>query len=131
MAADIVHSGHIRLIQTAAKYGEVLVGLLTDEAIEEYKRVPVLPFKERKTIVENLRGVGKVMPQKTFDYVPNLRKVKPDYVVHADDWRRGVQKSMRERVLGVLKEWGGRLIEPPYTKGISSSLIIRKIQERR
>ena len=128
MAADILHHGHIRLIKTAQKYGEVTLGLLTDEAIAEYKRVPVMKFAERKAVIECIQGVTKVVPQKSFDYIPNLKKIKPAYVVHGDDWKSGVQSEMRRRVIEVLKGWGGRLIEPRYTKGISSTELIRRIR---
>ncbi|MBO8132056.1 MAG: phosphoenolpyruvate mutase [Candidatus Marinimicrobia bacterium] len=129
MSADIIHHGHINVIKKAHELGEVIVGLLTDTAIASYKRVPFLTFEQRKRIVENIKGVSKVVPQETLDYVPNLRKYKPDYVVHGDDWRTGVQRKVRKRVTEVLKEWGGQLIEVPYTKGVSSSYIKSKILE--
>jgi len=124
MSADLIHHGHINIITTAKKLGKVVVGLLTDEAIASYKRVPLLTFDQRKQVIENLDGVYKVIPQKTLDYVENLRSIKPDFVVHGDDWKTGIQKETRERVIEVLKEWGGELIEPEYTVGISSSELI-------
>ena len=124
MSADFIHHGHINIISTARKLGKVVVGLLTDEAIASYKRVPILTFEQRKQIIENLAGVDKVIPQKTLDYVENLKKVKPDFVVHGDDWKTGVQRETRERVIRVLKEWGGKLVEPRYTSGISSTQLI-------
>ncbi len=127
MSADIVHPGHINLIKVAQQYGEVVIGLLTDAAIASYKRTPCLNFEQRKIVIENIKGVARVIPQETLDYVVNLRKIKPRYVVHADDWREGVQKETRRRVVEALKEWGGELVEPPYTVGISSTEIIRKL----
>ena len=115
MSADLIHPGHINIIDIAGTYGEVTVGLLTDEAIASYKRLPCLPFEHRKKIIENLKGVSHVIAQDTLDYVPNLQKLKPDYVVHGDDWREGPQKQTRARVIDALKEWGGELIEPKYT----------------
>jgi len=129
MSADIVHHGHINILEKASKLGDVTVGLLTDEAIASYKRVPYLSFKQRKKIVENLSGVKKVIPQKTLDYVANLKKVKPDYVVHGTDWRTGVQRETRQRVVDVLKKWGGKLVEPEYTRGISSTKLINQVAE--
>ena len=70
------------------------------------------------------------MPQETLDYVPNLKKLKPDFVVHGDDWKKGVQKETRKRVIHVLKEWGGKLVEPKYTEGISSTQLIKAITEK-
>lgn len=107
MSADIVHNGHLHLLKEAAKLGEVTVGLLTDSAIASYKRMPFMTFEERKTVVENLKQVARVIPQETLDYVPNLERERPDFVVHGDDWREGVQKNTRERVIQSLANWGG------------------------
>jgi cytidyltransferase-like protein len=121
MSADLVHPGHLNILNEAAKYGEVIVGLLTDAAIASYKRIPFMEFEQRKTVIENIKAVSRVVPQKTLDYVPNLREIKPDFVVHGDDWKEGVQRATRQRVIDVLAEWGGELVEVPYTKGISST----------
>tara|TARA_B100000035_G_C21017010_1_gene562404 strand:- start:172 stop:1476 length:1305 start_codon:yes stop_codon:yes gene_type:complete len=129
LAVDIVHEGHINILKKASSYGEVIVGLLTDEAIASYKNIPHLDYKRRKIIIQNIRYVKKVIPQNTLDYVPNLNLIKPDYVVHGDDWKKGVQKKTRERVIKTLKKWSGKLIEPRYTKNISSTIIKNKILE--
>ena len=129
LAVDIVHEGHINILKKANSYGEVIVGLLTDEAIASYKNIPHLDYKRRKIIIQNIRYVKKVIPQNTLDYVPNLNLIKPDFVVHGDDWKKGVQKKTRERVIKVLKKWSGKLIEPKYTKNISSTIIKNKIME--
>ena len=129
MSADLIHSGHVNILKVGASKGDVIVGLLTDEAIASYKRVPLMSYEERKSVIENIKGVIKVIPQDTLDYVPNLRKIKPDYVVHGTDWRTGVQQQTRQKVIEALKEWGGELIEPEYTKGISSTLLIDKVKE--
>ena len=121
MSADLVHPGHLNIINEAKKYGEVIIGLLTDKAIASYKRLPFLSYEQRKIIMQNIKGVIQVIPQETLDYVPNLKKLKPDYVVHGDDWCTGIQRETRERVIQTLNEWGGKLIEVPYTKGISST----------
>ena len=129
MAADIIHEGHINLLKKANQYGEVIVGLLTDKAISSYKGVPYLDFKRRRIIIQNIKYVKKIIPQETLDYVSNLNKIKPNYVVHGDDWKKGVQKKTRNRVIKTLKKWSGKLIEPAYTKNISSSIIKEKILE--
>ena len=129
LSADILHEGHINILKIANSYGDVVVGLLTDEAIASYKNVPYLNFKQRKVVLENMKYVNKVIPQKTLDYVDNLNFIKPDYVIHGDDWKNGVQKTTRDRVLKTLKKWSGKLIEPKYTKNISSTLIKNKISE--
>lgn len=129
MSADLIHPGHINIIDTAKKYGNVIVGLLTDSAIASYKRLPSLPFEHRKQIIENVKGVTKVIPQETLDYVPNLEKIKPDFVVHGDDWKTGPQKETRNRVIDALKRWGGELIEPKYTEGLSSTALNKAVKE--
>ena len=129
LSADILHKGHINILKTASAYGDVIVGLLTDEAIASYKNIPYLDFKQRRIILENMRYVKRVIPQKTLDYVDNLNLIKPDYVVHGDDWKSGIQKKTRDRVVKILKKWSGKLIEPRYTKNISSTLIKKKISE--
>lgn len=129
MSADLVHPGHLNVLRTAAKYGEVTVGLLTDAAIASYKRIPFMDFDQRKQVVESIKAVTHVVAQETLDYVPNLRRLRPDYVVHGDDWREGVQRETRQRVLDVLSEWGGQLIEVPYTRGISSTKLHMALRE--
>ena len=130
MSADLIHHGHLNIINQGKKLGKIIVGLLTDEAISSYKRVPLIPFEKRKMIVENLKNVYKVIPQTTLDYESNLKKIKPDYVVHGDDWKEGVQKNVRENVIKTLSEWGGELVEPKYTEGVSSTNLIDAVRER-
>jgi phosphoenolpyruvate phosphomutase len=128
MSADLIHQGHLNIIVEGRKLGKVIIGLLTDEAIASYKRLPLIAFNERKLIVENMKGVEKVVPQSTLDYVPNLKEIKPDFVVHGDDWKSGVQKEVRKRVLKTIAEWGGELVEPKYTEGISSTDLIEAVK---
>ena len=130
MSADLIHKGHLNIIRTGSELGQVIVGLLTDEAIASYKRLPLIAFEERKMIVENLKGVREVIPQNTLDYTDNLKKIKPDYVVHGDDWKNGVQKKVRDKVINVLSKWGGELIEPKYTEGVSSTDLITAVKSR-
>lgn len=127
LSADILHEGHINILKIANKYGEVIVGLLTDQAIASYKKIPHLSYKQREIVLQNIKYVTKVIPQKTLDYRPNLKALKPNYVVHGDDWKIGIQKQVRLNVITTLKKWGGKLIEPKYTKNISSSLIKKNI----
>lgn len=127
MSADILHEGHINIINTARKYGEVIVGLLTDKAISSYKNIPTLNYKQREVVLKNVKFVKKVIPQNTLDYRPNLKILKPDYVIHGDDWKIGPQKKTRKQVIATLKKWGGKLVEPKYTENISSTNIKSKI----
>ncbi len=130
MSADILHKGHLLLLQRAAELGRVVVGLLTDEAISSYKQPPLLTFAERLDAVISLANVGEVIPQYSLDYTENLRKVRPDFVVHGDDWIDGAQKESRTAVIKVLSEWGGLLKELPYTKGISSAELRERLLSR-
>lgn len=123
MSADILHIGHLNIIEEARKYGELTVGILTDKAISSYKRLPHLNYEIRSKTVANIKGVEKVIPQETLDYTENLMKLKPDFVIHGDDWKTGIQSKVREKVISVLNEWDGELIEIPYTSGISSTMI--------
>ncbi|MBR6690029.1 MAG: phosphoenolpyruvate mutase [Bacilli bacterium] len=119
MSADVIHKGHINVIEEGAKYGDVIIGLLTDEAIATYKRVPLLDYESRKQIFENIKNVTEVVKQETLEYTDNLKKIKPDYVVHGDDWQKGIQSLVRQNVIETLKEWDGELIEVPYTKDVN------------
>ncbi len=123
---DLLHEGHINLLKKASKYGQVVVGLLTDRAIASYKRLPHFTYQKRKYILENLKYVSKVVPQETLDYSSNLIKIKPDYVIHGDDWKYGIQKKTRNNVIKTLKKWGGKLIEVKYSKNISEEKIERQ-----
>ncbi len=127
MSADIVHPGHINILEHARQLGQVTIGLLTDEAIASYKRAPLMSYAEREAVVAVLKGVTNVVPQSTLDYRPNLERLKPDYVVHGDDWKEGVQAKTRQQVIDVLETWGGELVEVPYTEGISSTRVHQAI----
>ena len=123
LAVDLIHRGHLNILNIAKKYGKVTVGLLTDRAISSYKKPPILDFKERLNIAKNLKAVDNVIPQESLDYTKNLKLLKPHFVVHGDDWKKGIQKNIRKKVIDTLKMWNGKLIEPKYTAGISSSKI--------
>ena len=130
MAVDILHQGHINIIKVSSQYGRVMVGLFTDEAVASYKRVPYMPYEQRKIVIENIKGVDEVVPQLTRDYEENLRKYKPDYMVHGTDWREGPLADVRAKAIKILAEWGGEIIEPEYTQGVSSTMIQKLIKER-
>lgn len=129
MSADLVHPGHMNILKEAAQLGDVTVGLLTDEAIASYKRLPYMQYEQRKVVIENIKGVVKVIPQSTLDYRPNLEELKPDIVVHGDDWKDGVQKQTRDQVVATLAQWGGELVEIAYTKGISSTQLNEAVKD--
>jgi len=120
LAVDLIHPGHLKIINEAKKYGEVVVGLFTDKAIASYKKLPYMTYENRKIVIENIQGISKVIPQETLDYSANLRALKPKYVIHGDDWKEGIQKNTRQKVIEVLSTWGGMLIEIPYSVEFSN-----------
>lgn len=123
MSADILHIGHLNIINHAASLGKLTVGVLTDKAIASYKRLPTLNYETRSKTIESIKGVYKVIPQNTLDYTENLELIKPNIVVHGDDWKSGVQSGVRQKVIDTISKWDGKLIEPSYTEGISSTMI--------
>lgn len=114
-STDILHSGHIAIIRRAAELGELTVGVLTDEVIATYKRYPLIPLAERIGLFESLSGVKRVVVQKTLSYRGVVEELRPDIIVHGDDWRTGVQSGVRAEVLELLAAYGGELVEWPYT----------------
>ena len=129
MSADLVHPGHMNILKEASGLGDVTVGLLTDKAIASYKRLPYMTYEQRKVVIENIKGVVGVIPQDTLDYRPNLESLKPDIVVHGDDWKEGIQSKTREQVIKTLAKWNGKLVEVGYTEGISSTQLNNSLRE--
>ncbi len=127
LAIDIMHSAHINILKKAKKFGQVIVGLLTDKAISEYKQLPLLNYDERYKILESVRYIDKIVKQDSWDYTVNIKKYRPSFFVHGDDWKSGIQKNHRKKVINCLKKNKGRLIEVPFTKNISSSQIKNEI----
>ncbi|MBR4080575.1 MAG: phosphoenolpyruvate mutase [Clostridia bacterium] len=115
-STDILHNGHLNILKRAAALGEVTVGILTDEVVASYKHYPLLPLEERVAMFESLKGVRRVVVQESLDYTDVLRKLRPDVVVHGDDWLVGYQANIRQKVIETLAEWGGELVEFPYTQ---------------
>lgn len=128
MIADIMHPGLINIINEGAKYGDVIIGLFTDKAIATHKRLPYLTYEQRETVVRSINGVSDVVPQDDWSYVPNLVKYKPDYIIHGDDWLEGPDKYIRDEVFKVMESLGGKVIEIPYTKGITSSGLAEELE---
>ncbi len=129
MSIDILHHGHINILEKASEFGKVIVGLLSDKAISTGKRMPLLTFEQRKKIVANLKNVSEIVIQDEWDYSKNLIKYKPDYMIHGDDWLSGPLAPFRELAIKALNTYGGKLIEIPYTKGISSTKLIENFKE--
>lgn len=128
-AADLLHGGHINIIKKAARLGRVIVGVLTDEAVASYKRFPMVPFSERANLLKNLVDVYRVIPQHELSYEKNLDALKPDYVVHGDDWQDGVQKPVRDEVVACLARYGGTLVEFPYDEDEKYKILEQRARE--
>ncbi|MSS63854.1 phosphoenolpyruvate mutase [Velocimicrobium porci] len=112
---DVIHEGHLNIIEQAKQYGEVIAGVLSDQAMIKYNRFPIVSFEERKRMLEEIPGISEVVVQKEVMYEETLKKLKPDYVIHGDNWKSGPMEVIRNNVIETLKEWGGELIEIPYT----------------
>ena len=129
MSADIIHPGHLNILSKASEYGDVIVGLLSDKAISSYKRLPYMNYEYREKVVSSIKYVNKTVRQDSLSYKSNLEKIRPDFVIHGDDWKHGVQKKIRQEVIETLKPWKGELIEIEYTKGINSTILNKKLKE--
>jgi len=130
LSGDILHHGHINLINQAKKLGRLTIGLLTDKAVLEKKRLPMLSWAQRKKVIMSINGVEKIVSQKEWDYSPNLLKYKPDYFVHGDDWKNenSYDHNLRLKVLKTLKQINCKLVEIPHTKDVTSSLLYNKLK---
>ena len=127
LAVDLLHSAHINILKTAKKYGTVVVGLMTDKAISEYKKVPILDYKERFEILSGIKFIDRIVEQNNWDYSENIKRYKPNYFIHGDDWKIGIQKNQRDKVIRTLKRYKGKLIEVAFDNNISSTDIKNKI----
>ena len=126
LTVDTLHHGHINLIKNGLKYGKIIIGLISDKAIAKNKRLPLLNFNQRKIIIENISGVSRIVTQFDWDYSINLKKYKPEFMIHGDDWLQGSQINLRKKATKALDSYGGKLIEVPYTKNISSTALAEK-----
>ena len=113
-SSDILHGGHVAILRKAARFGRLILGVLSDEAVSSYKRFPLVPAVERKKLFASIAGVWKVVDQNTLSYRENIEALRPDIVVHGDDWATGFQKPVRDEVVSLLAAYGGRLVEYPY-----------------
>ena len=129
MSTDIIHSGHIAIINNAKKLGKLIIGVLTDEAVSSYKKYPLVPYEERKALYENIQGIFKVVEQRTLSYRENLEKYKPDFVVHGDNWIEGYQRPIRDEVIQILETYGGKLVEFPYSSDVKYKEIDDRFRE--
>lgn len=123
MGADIIHEAHLNIIKKAKQYGDVIIGLFSDKAISEYKRLPLISYDQRYAMMDKIKGITMIVKQDSWNYSKNLKKIKPDYLIHGDDWKTGIQKEMRKKVIKIMSSWGGKVIEVPYSKNISNQTV--------
>ena len=111
-------------LEVAKKYGKVTAGLMTDaEILTKKKKKPVVKFKHRKKLLSYISVINKIIPVTSINFVKYAKKYKFDYWVHGDDWKKGVQAKERLKLIKTMKKWNGKVIDVPYTKGISSSIL--------
>jgi phosphoenolpyruvate phosphomutase len=123
MGADIIHEAHLNIIKRAKHYGDIIIGLFSDKAISEYKRLPLISYEQRYSMMEKIKGIMMIVKQDSWDYSENLKKIKPDYLIHGDDWKNSIQKEMRKKVIKIMSSWNGKVIEVPYSRNISKQTI--------
>lgn len=127
---DVIHDGHLNIIEQAHKYGKVIVGALSDPALIRYNRFPTKSLEERIQLYRELDGVDDVIVQDSIMYDDVIKKLKPDYVVHGDNWKEGSEAAIRDNVIKCLGEYGGKLIEVGYTFNSKVSKIDRQLKEK-
>jgi phosphoenolpyruvate phosphomutase len=130
MTTEIVHHVHVEIIEKAAKLGELTIGVYSDKVLLRLNRAPFLTQENRMSIFAHLKGVKHVVLQDELDYEKNLRLLRPDYVIHGDNWKSNHLKLVREGVIQVLSEWGGELVEFPYTTGIEIDKICENVSRQ-
>ncbi len=128
MSADFLHHGHINLLQKAKKYGNIIIGLMTDAGIKSYKKKsPYFTYKLRKKVLKEIKCIKKIIPLNGLEYAKTARKYQLDYFVHGDDWKKGPQSKERDILIKTMKKWNGRVLEFKYTPNVSSSKIKKKL----
>ena len=124
ICADMFHHGHINIIEKASKFGDITIGLMTDKGIRSYKKkLPLISYNNRKKIFKHIPLIKKIIPMPGIQYTKYAKKYKFDFFIHGDDWKTGPQSKQRKLLIPLMKKWNGKVIDIPYTKGISSSKI--------
>lgn len=127
---DIIHEGHLNILREAKKYGDVTVGILSDAAMIKYNRFPTITIEERKKIVEDTGLASSVIIQNEIMYDRIIEELRPDYIIHGDNWRKGPENAIRQNVLDNLGRYGGELVEVGYTYNENVKKIDDNIREK-
>ena len=128
---DFIHDGHLNIIREARKYGEVIVGVLSDKAMIKFNKFPTISFEERLSLVKDIKGVSSVVVQEDVMYDKVVEEIKPDYVIHGDNWCSGPMKAIRDNVVSLMKKYGGEVIDVPYTRNEKVILMDAKNELKR
>ena len=127
MCLDPIHHGHINIINEAKKYGNVVIGLMTDKAMISYKRKPLINFEGRLMVANELKSVSFVLPIDGINYASIASEYKFEFFLHGDDWKNNIQSGSRKELILEMDKWGGVVIDIPYTKDVSSTSILENL----
>ena len=127
---DMIHDGHLNIIREARKYGEVIIGVLSDEAMVRFNRFPGISFQERCRMIQELDGISQVVVQKDIMYDNIIHELRPAYVILGDNWKEGPMKAIRDNVVKLLASYGGELIDIPYTYSENVRRLDAKMKEK-
>lgn len=130
LGTDVIHEGHLNILKHAQEYGTVVVGALSDKALIRYSRFPTVSQEERVKLYESLEGVSRVIIQDDYLYDDVIATLKPDYVVHGDNWQNGPERAIRNNIEGLLATYGGTLIEVPYTRSEQARKVDQQLREK-
>ena len=128
---DFIHDGHLNIIRKAQKYGEVIVGVLSDKAMIRFNKFPTVSFEERMELVKSIKGVSQVVVQEDVMYDTIVETIKPDYIIHGDNWKEEPMNVIRENAIALMNKTGGEVIEVPYTKSAHVNLLDSKYNLKR
>ena len=127
---DVIHEGHLNIIRQAQKLGEVVVGVLSDQAVIRYNRFFTIDLEERVAMVKRIEGVSRVIVQENILYDDVIRQLHPDYVIHGDNWKTGTLKAIRDNVVRLLEQYGGQIVDVPYTYNENVRRIDARMREK-
>ena len=129
-STDVIHEGHMNIIKEAQKYGRVVIGCLSDKASIRYNRFPTVPENERMELYKNIAGIDSVILQNDMLYDDVIEYLKPDYVIHGDNWKEGAESAIRSHVEELLSSYGGEIIDVPYTYNEEVRKIDMQLKEK-
>lgn len=127
---SVIHEGHLNIINEAQKYGEVIVGVLSDESMVRFNKFPTVTLEERIEMVQKIEGVARVIIQRDIMYDEVIRELRPDYVIHGDNWKEGPTQAIRKNVIELLEQYGGTIIDVPYTYSDHIKRIDNSVREK-